>query len=110
MISVPSAPPPRVCPCSQVHGTCLGFEALAVIVSGNASVLSDMDAENAPAPLLYTDQADSSDWLQALPPHLVRNLQDQPLAMENHMHGEGPGRGYKGSMGWSGSRPHRVCS
>lgn len=71
-----------------MHGTCLGFEALAIIVSHNTSVLSDMDALNAPAPLLYTELAASSDWLQALPPHVVTNLQNQALAMENHAHGE----------------------
>lgn len=72
----------------QVHGTCLGLETLSIIISGNTSILSDMDAEDAPAPLLYTDEADSSRFLQALPPHLLTHLQNQPLAMENHMHGE----------------------
>eukprot|EP00878_Enallax_costatus_P002549 GHUV01002731.1.p1 GENE.GHUV01002731.1~~GHUV01002731.1.p1 ORF type:complete len:355 (+),score=97.23 GHUV01002731.1:235-1299(+) len=70
-----------------VHGTCLGMEVLSVIISRNTSILADMDAEDAPAPLLYTDEADSSKFLRALPPHLVRHLQDQPLAFENHMHG-----------------------
>jgi hypothetical protein len=121
---------------SQVHGTCLGFEALAIIVSRNTSVLSggwvgdrragvtvavllegvgipgamcvtpmlvcadmcsvlllllllcaDMDALNAPAPLLYTESAATSAWLQALQPHVVTNLQNTALAMENHAHG-----------------------
>jgi hypothetical protein len=72
---------------SQVHGTCLGFEALAIIISRNTSVLSDMDAINAPAPLLYTERAATSTWLQALPPHVVTNLQNTALAMENHAHG-----------------------
>lgn len=73
---------------TQVHGTCLGFEALAIIISCNTSILSTMDAENAPAPLLYTELAAGSDWLQALPPHVVSNLQNQALAMENHQNGE----------------------
>lgn len=47
-----------------------------------------MDAEDAPAPLLYTDEADSSHFIAALPPHVVTNLQDQALAMENHAHGK----------------------
>jgi hypothetical protein len=70
-----------------VHGTCLGFEALAIIVSRNTSVLSDMDALNAPSALLYTEDADSSEWLRALPPHLVKNMQVGPLTFENHAHG-----------------------
>jgi hypothetical protein len=74
----------------QVHGTCLGLEALSVIVSGNTSILSDMDAEDFPAPLLYAQDADSSPFLKSLPPHVITNLQNQPIAMENHMHGEQP--------------------
>lgn len=74
--------------CMQIHGTCLGFEALAIIISRNTSILSDMDALNAPAPLLYTELAATSDWLKALPPHVVTNLQNTALAMENHAHGK----------------------
>jgi hypothetical protein len=75
----------------QVHGTCLGLEVLSIIVSGNTSLLADMDAEDFPAPLLYTQDADSSPFLKSLPPHIITNLQNQPLAMENHMHGENVG-------------------
>lgn len=71
-----------------VHGTCLGMETLAVVVSGgNHSVLSDMDAEDAPAPLLYSDLAEDSYFFRSLPPSVVRDLQNKPIAMENHMHG-----------------------
>ncbi len=38
----------------QVHGTCLGFEALAIIASGNHSILSEFDAENLPSPIFLT--------------------------------------------------------
>jgi hypothetical protein len=61
---------------------------LAIIISGNSSVLSDMEAEDAAAPLFYTDEARDSKLLQALPTHVVDHLQDQSLAMENHGHGE----------------------
>lgn len=57
------------------------------MISRNTSVLSDMDALNNPAPLLYTEQAATSEWLKALPPHVVTNLQNSALAMENHAHG-----------------------
>lgn len=70
-----------------VHGTCLGLETLSIIISRNTSILADMDAEDFPAPLLYTHEADASPFLKALPPHIITNLQNQPLAMENHMHG-----------------------
>lgn len=41
----------------QLHGTCLGFEVLAVIASGNHSVLEEFDSEDLPSPLFYTDEA-----------------------------------------------------
>lgn len=70
-----------------VHGTCLGMETLAIVVSRNASILSDMDAEDAAAPLLYTQEAEDSHFFSSLPPSVVRDLQNSPIAMENHMHG-----------------------
>lgn len=60
-----------------------------------------MDALNAPAPLLYTEAAATSAWLQALPPHVVTNLQNTALAMENHAHG-----GWQEGGDWKGSS---VC-
>lgn len=42
-----------------MHGTCLGFEVLAVIAAQNTSVLSSFDAENDPRPLFLTDIAES---------------------------------------------------
>ena len=45
------------------------------------------DAEDAAAPLLYTSEASGSFFLNALPPLVVRNLQDWPIAMENHQSG-----------------------
>jgi hypothetical protein len=41
----------------QIHATCLGFEALAVIASGNTSILSRFDAEDYAQPLLPTEKA-----------------------------------------------------
>ncbi|GBF88733.1 gamma-glutamyl hydrolase [Raphidocelis subcapitata] len=69
-----------------VHGTCLGMETLAIVVSRNVSILSDMDAEDAPAPLLYNEEAEDSHFFSSLPPSVVRNLQNTPIAMENHAH------------------------
>ncbi|KAI8471106.1 MAG: hypothetical protein J3K34DRAFT_244588 [Monoraphidium minutum] len=63
------------------------METLAIVVSGNYSLLSDMDAEDAAAPLLYTDVAEDSHFFKSLPEVVVRNLQNTPIAMENHMHG-----------------------
>lgn len=70
-----------------VHGTCLGMEALAVVLSRNYTILGSFDAEDAPAPLLYTDEARGSHLLKSLPADVVQNLQDKPIAMENHVAG-----------------------
>ncbi|MEW5313388.1 MAG: hypothetical protein WDW38_004959 [Sanguina aurantia] len=70
-----------------VHGTCLGMETLAVILSGNYSILTSFDAENSPVPLLFTDEAESSHLIQSLPEVVVRDLQNSPITMENHMMG-----------------------
>ena len=38
----------------QLHGVCLGMEALSVAISKNHSILSDFDSENLPSPLFLT--------------------------------------------------------
>lgn len=69
----------------QLHGTCLGFEALAVIVTGNASILSRFDSYNDPSPLVLTeDGRQGSAFFGSFPQSVLQGLQDQPLAMENH--------------------------
>lgn len=98
-------PPYPVPPCRllaasspQVHGTCLGMETLSVILSANYTILSPFDAEDAPAPLLYTADAKDSHLLRSLPADVVENLQNKPIAMENHGMG-GWGRGGRGAGG-----------
>ena len=71
-----------------LHGTCLGFEALAIIAGkNNESVVSDFDAEDYSQPLFPTEKAPSSRFFTALPPHVVENLNTKPYAMQNHAHG-----------------------
>jgi gamma-glutamyl hydrolase len=84
---------------TPMHGTCLGMETLAVVVSSNYTLLSDMDAEDAAATLLYTDVAQDSHFFSSLPPSVVRNLQNSAIAMENHMHGA-PRVVWMGVDGW----------
>ena len=48
----------------QIHGTCLGMETLCVVLSENYTILGDFDAEDAAAPLLYTDLADESHFFR----------------------------------------------
>lgn len=70
-----------------VHGTCLGLETLAHVISQNYTILTDFDAQDAAAPLLYTHNAEASHMVKALPPDVVRDLQNFPIAMENHVKG-----------------------
>jgi gamma-glutamyl hydrolase len=70
-----------------VHGTCLGLETLAIIVSGNYTLLRPTAALDAPAPLLYTEDAENSHFFRSLPPSVVHDLQNSAIAMENHMKG-----------------------
>ena len=67
-----------------VHGTCLGMETLTVVISQNYTILEEYDAEDAAATLLYTDSAEGSHFFKSLPPDVVHDLQQQPIAMENH--------------------------
>ena len=70
-----------------MHGTCLGFEALAVVASGNTSLLGRFDAEDFAQPLLPTEYAKDSQFFKSLPPRVVENLYQKPYAMQNHMNG-----------------------
>lgn len=68
-----------------LHGTCLGFEALAVIVSGDGKVLTKFDSYDNASPLVLTEDGRAgSAFFGAFPATVLRGLQEQPLAMENH--------------------------
>ena len=69
----------------QLHGTCLGFEALAIIVSGDMKILSSFDSYDNASPLVLTEDGQSgSAFFGSLPQKLLQAVQDEPLAMENH--------------------------
>eukprot|EP00887_Chlorella_sp_A99_P003173 scaffold9.g3173.t1 len=70
-----------------LHGTCLGFETLAVIASRNHSILTDFDAEDNASPLYPTELALASRFFSSLPPQVFQHLQTKPYAMENHERG-----------------------
>ncbi|KAK9799018.1 hypothetical protein WJX73_007185 [Symbiochloris irregularis] len=73
-----------------IHGTCLGFEALAIVAANNASVLTEFDADNFAGPLNLTEAAHGSRLFSSMPQHVVKALQEQTVAMQNHAHGVGP--------------------
>lgn len=70
---------------TQLHGTCLGFEALAVIVSGDPKILTKFDSYDNASPLVLTEDGQSgSAFFGSLPRDLFQAVQEKPLAMENH--------------------------
>jgi len=71
-----------------IWGTCLGFEELAVLETGNANAISlDVAATNLALPLRFTRGAKRSRRFQSFPRTLVRALQTQSLTFNSHDHG-----------------------
>jgi gamma-glutamyl hydrolase len=71
-----------------IWGTCLGFEELSVLETGNGDVISlDVVATNLALPLRFTPGAQRSRLFRSFPPQLVRALQTESLAFNSHDHG-----------------------
>ena len=73
-----------------VHGTCLGFQLLSVLLSdADQDIMSNFDSENYPSPLIFTDSKASkfSRFLSSFRPLLVKELAKSGIAFENHAHG-----------------------
>lgn len=70
-----------------VLAICLGFEAMAVALSRNASLLTRYDAEDGAAPLFFTEAAEASAFFGSMPARVRRDLADKPYARESHSWG-----------------------
>lgn len=71
-----------------VWGTCLGFEELAVLETGDAGVISDdVVAVNLPLPLELTPAAADSRLFSSMPSDVVRDLENEAIAFNSHEHG-----------------------
>lgn len=66
---------------------CLGFEAMGVHLSGNASLLSNFDAEDTAAPLYFTEAAEKSRLFGSMPRKVRESLASKPFARESHSWG-----------------------
>lgn len=67
-------------------GTCLGFEALHVLVANaNIDVLTHFDAENISLPLQFTSDPQTSKTYSGMAPSLIHDLETQDLT-ENYHH------------------------
>jgi gamma-glutamyl hydrolase len=60
---------------------------LAVIASGNTSLLQKFDAEDYASQLYLTEEGEESHFFRSVPKKVVKSLQEEPLAMENHANG-----------------------
>ena len=71
-----------------IWGTCLGFEELAVLETGDGDVISDnVVAVNLPLPLQFTPAAADSRLFSSMPGDVVQALQDEAIAFNSHEHG-----------------------
>ncbi|EFJ20246.1 hypothetical protein SELMODRAFT_109437, partial [Selaginella moellendorffii] len=74
-----------------VFGTCLGLELLAVIVSGNHSILDDYNAHKAAGELNFVgDWAKERSMFTWFPKDILDKVEHEKLAMQNHMKGLSP--------------------
>jgi len=74
-----------------IWGTCLGFQLLNILASGDHSILSSgFDSENLPLPLKLTAAANASRVFRDLPPAIFRALGSQAITMNNHQAGVSP--------------------
>mmetsp|Transcript_4434 Transcript_4434/g.15772 ORF Transcript_4434/g.15772 Transcript_4434/m.15772 type:complete len:353 (-) Transcript_4434:75-1133(-) len=70
-----------------LYGACLGLEALAILVSGNHSILSNTNAQDDPVPLHLATRTADSPFLEYLGPEQVEQVLQKPIAYENHVKG-----------------------
>ena len=71
-----------------IWGTCLGFEELSVLETGNGDVISlNVVATNLALRLHFTRDAKQSRLFRSFPHKLVRALRTQKLAFNSHDHG-----------------------
>jgi gamma-glutamyl hydrolase len=70
-----------------VLAICLGFEAMAVALARNSSLLTRYDAEDGAAPLFFTQAAERSAFFGSMPEKVRRDLADKPYARESHSWG-----------------------
>jgi len=73
-----------------LHGTCLGFEELAVVTANNADVLSSFNAENVSLPLDFTSYASQSKMFGNAPAYIMEIFETKPVTMNNHQEGVSP--------------------
>jgi gamma-glutamyl hydrolase len=71
-----------------VWGTCLGFEWILQMASGDLKILDhDLDSMNLTLPLIYTKKAATSRLFGSASADIYKNLETLPITMNNHEQG-----------------------
>eukprot|EP01112_Ceratiomyxa_fruticulosa_P000019 TRINITY_DN0_c2_g1_i3.p1 TRINITY_DN0_c2_g1~~TRINITY_DN0_c2_g1_i3.p1 ORF type:complete len:317 (-),score=54.86 TRINITY_DN0_c2_g1_i3:74-1024(-) len=73
-----------------VWGTCMGFQEICMLQSGNWSLLSYYNSENYTVPLNFTSIASASRMFSNAPNGIYNALATQPITMNNHQYGVSP--------------------
>ncbi|CAM9505195.1 unnamed protein product [Discosporangium mesarthrocarpum] len=72
-------------------GTCLGFEWISQVFSGDDNIVADgFDAENMTQPLGLVDGSSSSRMFSGIPKDILEEASTKPLAFNNHHMGVEP--------------------
>lgn len=71
-----------------MHATCLGMQAVSLIIARDSSLLGTYDGDNNPSTVQLVPGGAHSRFWRWLPERLRRALQKQPITMENHSYGE----------------------
>lgn len=70
-----------------VHATCLGMQAVSLIIARDSSLLGAYDGDNNPSTVQLVPGGAHSRFWRWLPKRLRRAIQKQPITMENHSFG-----------------------
>ena len=73
-----------------VHGTCFGFQEIAMYVANDLNLLINTDSENLTLPLEFTHAAASSAMFGDAPAEIMDILAKQPVTMNNHHYSLSP--------------------
>ena len=67
-----------------IWGSCLGFEFLSTLISGDINILSQTDSENLPLPLDFSQNYRNSKMFANIEDTLAQFLSTNPTTMNNH--------------------------
>eukprot|EP01132_Coremiostelium_polycephalum_P001921 gene1921-2356_t len=73
-----------------IWGTCMGFQELSILASGNYNLLTQFNSQNYTVPLNFTTEAYSSKMFSMATPEIMNSLATLPITMNNHNWGVSP--------------------